>query len=366
MSFIIGNVIELDYNDLLDETKDFSKEIETAYGFDGIGVLTVKNVPGFMEARQKLLPIARKFALLPEEVKEKYVHKDSFYAFGWSHGKEKLQGNFDLSKGSYYANPQYDRPVEDEELIKKYAPFIHPNVWPTDDVPEMEQAFKELGNIIVSVGKLVARQCDRYVNSKCPSYPTNKLETIIEKSLCCKGRLLHFFPKNDEASLSSDEEKSIDDFASWCGWHNDHGSLTGLTPAMYMDENGNVVKNNDPAAGLYVRSRKSELIKVVIPPSNIGFQIGETAQVHSGGLLQATPHAVRGSAIKNVSREGFAVFMEPNWDEPMNCPSDLDPSNAQSQTSAKNLPSGVPSLSSRWNPSQNFGEFSEVTLNSYY
>lgn len=37
------------------------------------------------------------------------MHQDSCYSFGWSHGKEKLQGRPDVSKGSYYANPQYDR-----------------------------------------------------------------------------------------------------------------------------------------------------------------------------------------------------------------------------------------------------------------
>lgn len=40
--------------------------------------------------------------------------------------------------------------------------------------------------------------------------------------------------------------------------------------------------------GLYARNRKSELIHVGIPVNNIAFQIGETAQVHSGGLLQVS------------------------------------------------------------------------------
>ena len=35
------------------------------------------------------------------------------------YGKEKLQGKPDVSKGSYYANPQYDEPSTDAELIKK-------------------------------------------------------------------------------------------------------------------------------------------------------------------------------------------------------------------------------------------------------
>eukprot|EP01031_Cornospumella_fuschlensis_P052881 gene52881-64609_t len=87
LSYQIADVVQLDYNDLL-EGKDLTAEIERAFGVDGVGVLTVKNVPNFVQARQKLLPLARTFADLPEETKAKYVHKESYYAFGWSHGKE--------------------------------------------------------------------------------------------------------------------------------------------------------------------------------------------------------------------------------------------------------------------------------------
>ena len=321
---ITTSIVELDYNDLVDDTKDLSSQIEEAFGVDGVGLLTVKNVPSYAEARQELLPLSRRFAMLPDSAKEKYVHKESFYSFGWSHGKEKLQGKPDLSKGSYYANPQYDRPVDDEELIKKYPAFVHPNIWPTQELPELETAFKKLGTLIVNVGKLVARQCDRYVSSKCKDYTPKKLENIIDSSKCCKARLLHYFPMVDsEASIDNVSESSENKdelFSSWCGWHNDHGSLTGLTTAMFLDESGNEVQNKDKNAGLYVRNRKSELIKVSIPVGNIAFQIGECAQIHSGGYLQATPHAVRGSKAVGVSRETFAVFMEPEWSEPMAIP----------------------------------------------
>ncbi len=152
----------------------------------------------------------------------------------------------------------------------------------------------------------------------------------------------------------------------WFIRHNDHGSLTGLSSAMYLDESGNEVVNTDSTAGLYIRSRSSELIKVNIPTDHIAFQIGETAQIHSGGILQATPHAVRGSTMPNVSRETFAVFMEPNWFVPMHCPAGVDPNDAQSQSAAANLPKGVPPLKSRWSPEMNFGEFNDKTLSSYY
>ncbi len=243
MSYIHGDVVVLDYNDLV-AGKDLTQEIEKAYSLSGIGVLTVKNVPGFVEARKRLLPLSREFALLPEEVKEKYVHKDSYYSFGWSHGKESLQGAPDVSKGSYYGNPQYDRPIDDEKIIAEYPSFVHPNIWPQDDLPELEHAFKALGQIIVGVGELVARQCDAYAASKCSTYPKGHFENVIKTSKCCKARLLHYFPIENAGDI-----ENIDDFSNWCGWHNDHGSLTGLTSAMFIDKDGNIIENTDPSAG---------------------------------------------------------------------------------------------------------------------
>lgn len=244
------SVVELDYQDLVNGV-DLTDQIQQAYGFDGVGVLTVKNVPDYEIAREKLLPVAYRFAALPDSVKEKYVHASSYYSFGWSHGKEKLQGKPDLSKGSYYANPQYDKPVDDEELINKYPSFIHPNIWPTAELPELETAFKTLGEIIVSVGTLVAKQCDLYVQKQCPTYSNSRLENIIKSSLCCKARLLHYFPLSNEqaTAMASIDENSDDAFSSWCGWHNDHGSLTGLCSAMYLDVDGKQVQNDDPSAG---------------------------------------------------------------------------------------------------------------------
>ena len=132
-----------------------------------------------------------------------------------------------------------------------------------------------------------------------------------------------------------------------CGWHNDHGSLTGVVPALYFKD-GKVIKEGspDPQAGLYVKSRQGQTHKVVAPPNSLLFQIGETAQIHSGEY-QATPHAVRGANIAGISRTAFARFMEPNMDEVMSPLLDflrsLKPNEA-----AQSLPKGVPPLKKRW------------------
>lgn len=46
-------------------------------------------------------------------------------------------------------------------------------------------------------------------------------------------------------------------------------------------------------------------------------------QVHSGGLLRATPHYVRssgGPAAAGIARNTFAVFMQPDVHEAMTMP----------------------------------------------
>jgi isopenicillin N synthase-like dioxygenase len=349
----------------LAEGKDLTQQIHDAFGPEGMGIIAVSGVPDLDTLRKNLLPQAHKFAYLPEETKANYVLDDAFYAFGWSHGKEKFHGKPDYSKGSYYNNPVYNRPVEDEELIKKYPTFVHPNIWPTEEMPQLESAFMSLGQRMVDVGLLIAKQCDTYVSGRCPSYEPKKLHRIISTSRCCKARLLHYFSFNEEELKEKVDEGGDDletQFSKWCGWHNDHGSLTGLVQAIYMDDNGNEVKNPDENAGLYVKTRSGKIIKANLPSGHLIFQIGETAQIHSGGYLQATPHAVNGPKCSGLNRETFAVFMEPDWDEPMSVPKGMKP---ESAGVTRNLPIGLPPLNTRWNNSQDFGQFSENTYQAY-
>ena len=81
---------------------------------------------------------------------------------------------------------------------------------------------------------------------------------------------------------------------------------------------------------------------------------------------QATPHAVRGSKVAGVTRETFAVFMEPDWCEPMDLPAGMEPGAAQSQSSAANLPKGVPPIGMRWREGMDFSDFTNETLKHYY
>jgi hypothetical protein len=132
----------------------------------------------------------------------------------------------------------------------------------------VQQQFQAMSKLMVEVGLLVAKQCDTYVHSKNPDFPKDKLYTIIKNSLTNKARLLNYFPINTDVQMSED------DYSSWCGWHNDHGSLTGLTSAMYINPEGKEVPNPDPTSGLYIRARDGSLVKVSKTTQNIESFVG--------------------------------------------------------------------------------------------
>ncbi|DBA03215.1 TPA: hypothetical protein N0F65_003935 [Lagenidium giganteum] len=357
-----ADVPVVSHQDLVDGV-DLSKQIEKAFGYDGMGILAVSNVPGLDAKREALLPLAFKFANMPDATKDQYTLEEAYYSFGWSHGKENLQGKPDFSKGSYYNNPETNDPTDgDEQLIAKHPSFFHRNIWPKE-LPALEPAFMNLGQLIVDTGILVAHQCDRFVEAQCPDYESGKLHRIISQGKCSKARLLHYFALEQEDIERTRAAKTLEEAFSWCGWHNDHGALTGLVQAVFTDKDGKIVPNPDPRAGLYVKNRKGQIIKANIPAGHLVYQIGETSQILSGGILQATPHAVRGPQVTGVNREMMAVFMQPRPHEAMSVPASRDPKQA-GQT--ENLPLGVPPLLSRWNNSMNYDEFTEATHKAYY
>ncbi|KAI8999268.1 hypothetical protein BC832DRAFT_564677 [Gaertneriomyces semiglobifer] len=328
-------LVTLDYSDLVRSDIDLSSQLRAAFGNDehALGAVLVKNIPDFVKLRQRLLTLASTLANLPSEALQKAEHVDSSYLFGWSHGKEIMNGKRDWAKGSFYNNPVYDfGDHPDPEYAQKFPEYGYPNVW-TEELPELKTAFTELGKLIVDTGMLVAKHCDKYLASEFPDLPEGFLEGAIRQSRTTKARLLHYFPVEkaaEEQVQSSTKEEEVED--SWCGLHIDHSMLTGLTSAMYINEISEPYQELNTSSttlspslskaisqsGLYVKTRSGNMVKVNIPKDCALFQIGEAAQVASRGLLVATPHLVKGAEIGKdegrVARNTFAVFMQPNVD----------------------------------------------------
>lgn len=62
-------IVILDFNDLSSTGSSLGPQISAAFGRDGLGLLCVRGVPGYEQARCRLLPLARKFAELDSVVK---------------------------------------------------------------------------------------------------------------------------------------------------------------------------------------------------------------------------------------------------------------------------------------------------------
>jgi isopenicillin N synthase-like dioxygenase len=176
----------LDFKTLCDHSTDLGQLIEEAFGKNSLGLVTIKNVPNYATLRQALLPLAASLAQLPPDVKLSLEDPLSSFNFGWSQGKEKLEnGSFDSNKGSFYANPLDDRPTKDPTLLEQQPAYCRPNIWPTEQLPELEEAFKALGKVIYDVGMLVTEHCSKYLVDKGISMES-PLPKVLQKSNCHK------------------------------------------------------------------------------------------------------------------------------------------------------------------------------------
>ncbi|KAI4152890.1 MAG: hypothetical protein LQ340_002643 [Diploschistes diacapsis] len=275
------------------------------------------------------------------------------YLVGWSHGKESLRpGVSDTLKGSYYVNCAFYHDTSISAAPAASFPdlpeYTTPNIWPFEDLlPGFRATFQELCTLIIDTAVLVARACDRYGKANVPHYQQGYLERVVQTSFTTKARLLHYFPPAPSTRQAESTEDSTDgrtpDAANgaendddWCATHLDHGCLTGLTSALFVDESKPLpsflppsyshtdlppvpylAASPDPRAGLYIRSRTGTTTKISIPSDCLAFQTGEALEKITCGRFRAVPHFVRagGKGMEGVARNTLAVFTQPNLGE---------------------------------------------------
>lgn len=190
--FSTSKVVTLEYSDLTSPKAELHDQIAEAYGPDGYGLLLVKNIPTYTELRTRLLLLNYDLAHLPEAKLKKLVKPEYHYGVGFSRGVEKFKGKPDFSKGSFYANPQLDETIYNPQNPSEV--LVPGNVWPKEDLPEYEYAFKDLGRLVVGVGERVAGVVDKYVEKALPGFEKGKIQRIIRESKTCKARGLLYYP----------------------------------------------------------------------------------------------------------------------------------------------------------------------------
>lgn len=272
---------------------------------------------------------------------ERLENAKAKYLTGWSLGKETLKnGQVDTFKGSYYANcafyldPTLECAKPTPEFSEETFPeYLSPNIWPSEEtLPGFKPAVTSLCGLINDVAVLVARACDKFAETEIDGYPKGYLEHVVSTSNTTKARLLHYYPQKEDPNNGDEDD--------WCATHLDHGCLTGLTSAMFINESSTpptipptpsdhtgaslpplseLQTSPDPSAGLYIKSRSGETYQVKIPRDCIAFQTGEALERITAGKFKAVPHFVRGvrpgTGDGSIARNTLAVFTQPNLDE---------------------------------------------------
>ena len=333
-------MIAISYHDLVHTNA--ATTVDLAFGVNGLGILLITNLPSEMgfesTLRPRVLRLARSVAAMPQQDKDACSHPDSNYAVGYSAGQESMsKGHVDSSKSSFYSNPEYDVVTDDPLLKQRYPAIYADNLWPTS-LPHLRDAVRDAGRHQIHIGLLVAKQIDSLVGSQ--------FEALLSNVPTRKSRLLHYKPSDADQRL--------------CGWHLDHGALTILMAPMYLNPDGS--EHTDGESGLCIKTRAGATLPVRIPPNSVAVQLGELLQILSGGRLRATPHCVcSGIAQHGLSREQFVVFMDCLHDTPLSLPTDALPDALDTPF----LPSGVPSLRSRFDDGMSYADFSKRTYQAY-
>jgi isopenicillin N synthase-like dioxygenase len=334
--------VTVSLNDLQSNTIPFSTLL-SAFGPDSLGILVVKDLPPqFPSLRQKVLSNSSRLANLPTPTLQSLTNPAAKYLVGWSHGVETLKpGIVDTAKGSYYLNCAFYRSPElqgaDAAKHPGFEEYTAPNIWPAEsDIPGFRDDAEALIKLIIDTAVLVARACDTFAQREVEGYEAGYLQRVVKGSTTSKARLLHYFPSSQSTaeSPSTEDTDSNGDNDDWCATHLDHGCLTGLTSAMFLDEASSsptahelteLPTSPDPKSGLYIRSRANETYKVAIPRDCLAFQTGEALELITQGRFKAVPHFVRGVGNlegqgkgMRVARNTLAVFTQPDLDEVVN------------------------------------------------
>ncbi|KAK5233456.1 hypothetical protein LTR47_005549 [Exophiala xenobiotica] len=377
-----------------------SSTLTSTFGPDSLGILVVKDLPpSFPSLRTRVLSNSSRLASLPPSTLATLTNPQAKYLVGWSHGVETLRpGVVDTAKGSYYINCAFYRDPNlqgaDGTKFPGFEEYTAPNVWPADeDVLGFRSDAEDLIRLIIDTAVLVARACDRFGRTEIDGYQDGYLERVVRASTTTKARLLHYFPieqqsqtqtqtqpngaleqqnghhsrspspttngssttpKQQPKEVEEEEQQKVDD--SWCTTHVDHGCLTGLTSAMFLDESESespligssnsdpgsqsrtptlqeLHSSPDPSSGLYILNRAGVMHKVAIPRDCLAFQTGEALELITHGKFKAVPHFVRGvdpgncavagtststsTTQSKIARNTLAVFTQPNLDEPV-------------------------------------------------
>lgn len=295
---IQSDIVKFDYSDLLNPNKDLSELIDRAYNLDGLGIAVVKNIPNYMQLRQKTLQQGYTMYKISDRM-EKYKRPEYNYEIGWSLGASKTENitPTDILHGVF--------------STKSKLKLTGPENYPQE--PELEGFqgnYEQMRDLFTSILHMKLRHFDKYLHQINPNISNTLFQDYL-KVHETQNELLAYFPFN---TIPEEDREYYRNKLLWIGWHRDYSCFTILSRAKYFDTDGNELKGIP--AGLTIKNRKGDQLKVDFDEGEIAIQVGDIAYVLSGGILNSTPHTVDiiGQLPDNVFRTTYVQFIDPHED----------------------------------------------------
>ncbi|KAF8051651.1 hypothetical protein N665_1686s0006 [Sinapis alba] len=387
-----GEIVEpyqLSLSDLVDRKRCqlISRNVMEALGPNGPGLLCITGVLGSALLRRKLLPMARKLALLDPDKRNRILKEHQLGSDVPLKNPERLVSSFAMHLN--YQPPPSSQP----------GCVLGAKLEEEDEFNNLGVAFKELGFCMMELGLSIARVCDREIGG-------GFLEGTLLDSCTAKGRLIHYHSAADNSFLREEAEKrrrrrkqsgklvvnyrngtglsASRHFNLWQQWHYDYGIFTILTHPLFLSSHSHSCQDcNLITTHSYLRiyhPSKNKFYMVKTPQDSFIVQIGESADILSQGKLRSTLHCVcrPEKLLEHISRQTFAVFLQPKWSHSFSVSEytmeHLRSDSLQRQqqildtdeVSKADIHRIVPPLSSRIRDGMTFAEFSRETTKQYY
>ncbi|XP_006838976.2 uncharacterized protein LOC18429630 [Amborella trichopoda] len=389
------------------------KTVMETLGPEGPGLIAITGVPNAGAMRRRLLPLARKLALLNNKDRHCILKEHGL-------GSDFSLKDLDRSVSSFVFPLRYQQDFVPKlmHIGSKPGDSEDPDIYSLEQQPhetgnefkDLGNAFKELGFCMVVIGLLFARICDKGIGG-------GELEESILHSGTAKGRLIHYHSILDnfvlkEAARSRGDKKQrnrsgqilVEDsnvsslqysvISSqilpsnlWQQWHYDYGLFTVLTTPMFLSQCQNPENNDDsyekldsqsecsaPNGHTYLQIHDTVMHRTLMvraPPNSFIIQVGESAEILSRGKLTSTIHAVsRVRERVDISRENFVVFLQPSWHKTFSELPERDGASWDKSIGRRSctcdIQRKVPPLLTRLKDGMTFAEFSKETTKQYY
>uniref|UniRef100_A0A7N0TUC8 Isopenicillin N synthase-like Fe(2+) 2OG dioxygenase domain-containing protein n=2 Tax=Kalanchoe fedtschenkoi TaxID=63787 RepID=A0A7N0TUC8_KALFE len=382
----IFTLVELHYSDILQLSSEsifdspiqerqrlesISRTIMETLGPKGPGILSVTGVPNASRLRRMLLPLARKLALLNHQDRKRILKEHRL-------GSDVPLKSLDRNVSSFAMKLEYSKGSELVQNMTSHERDLSLDInleedgggKRRNDFENLCDAFEQLGQLMINLGILLARICDRFIGG-------HELEQSLLESSTAKGRLIHYHsvldnviiqekearqkkattksrPKYEnrkglcinsgvppvEAHQLNTNQTEADGMTGlsnlWQQWHYDYGMFTVLTDPMFLSSCGSrqtleewseIPQSNEHETLSLIGhtclqvldTHRNKLVSVKSSPESFIIQVGESADILSRGELRATLHSVsRPRKLENLSRETFVVFLQPAWNKIFN------------------------------------------------